>query len=197
MLELARPEATSWVAKLERPKEVARLLEVGADGEDLMDQVLHTHNAELAEMLFDDGVVGERDAVLIDSLGIAALVDEFADRFEVGVAVGDEGLDDLQHFHRGFCETDEDTVVDLEETQELKGLALLGIDLVDTLDTDDEGEFGLCWDVVGPFLLGDAREADLLALSIAVLLDIALCTLEDLCSLLLRLLCFPLATSLE
>ena len=190
MLELARTEATGRVAELERPEEVARLLEVGADGEDLVDQVLHTHNAELAEMLLDDGVVGERDAVLVDSLSVAALVDEFADRFEVRVPVGNEGFDDLQHFHGGLCETNEDAIVDLEKTKQLEGLALLGINLVDTLDADDEGEFGLCWDVVGAFLLGDARETDLLALSIAVLLDVAFGALKDLCSLLLRLLCF-------
>jgi hypothetical protein len=197
VLELASPEATSWVAELEGPEEVARLLEVGANSKDLMDQVLHTYNAKLAEMLLDDGVVGERNAVLVDRLSVATLVDEFADRFEVRVAVGDEGLDDLQHFHRSFGETDEDAVVDLEETEELKGLALLGIDLVDTFDADDESEFWLCWYVVGAFLLGDAREANLLALSIAVFLNIALGTLEDLCSLLLRLLCFLLVKSLE
>ena len=35
-------------AQLERPEEVGRLLEVGADGEDLVDQILHTDDVVLA-----------------------------------------------------------------------------------------------------------------------------------------------------
>jgi hypothetical protein len=73
----------------------------------------------------------------------------------------------------------------LEETEHLEGLALLGVDLVDTLDADDEGEARLGRYVVGAFLLGDAREADLLALCIAVLLDIGFGALENLLTLLL------------
>ena len=102
MPELPRPEPTSWVAKLERPQEIASLLEVRADGVDLVDQVFHAHDTVFAKMLLNDGVVGEGNAVLLGRLGVAALVDEFADGLEVRVAVGDEGLDDLEHFHRGF-----------------------------------------------------------------------------------------------
>ena len=81
----------------------------------------------------------------------------------------------------------------MQKTKELKSLALLWIDLVDTLDADDKGKFRLSWDVVGAFLLGDAREADLLALGIAVLLDVRLGALEDLLALLLVLLGCELA----
>lgn len=188
VLELARTEAASWVGQLEWPEEVAGLLEVGADGVDLVDQVLHADNAVLAEVLLDDGVVGERDAVLLAGLGVSALVDELTDGLEVGVSVGDEWLDDSEHLRGGLGQTDEDTVVDLEKTEELKGLALLGVDLVDTLDADDEDELGLGWDVVAALGLGNAREADLLALCIAVLLDVGLGALEDLSTLLLALL---------
>ncbi len=186
--ELARPEAAVGVAELERPEEVARLLEVGADRVDLVDEVLHA---------VDDGVVGERDALLVGRLGVSALVDELTDGLEVGVAVGDEGLDNLQHLGGGLGQTDEDTVVDLEKTEELESLALLGVDLVDTLDADDEGEARLGWDVVGAFLLGDAGETDLLALCIAVLLDVGLGTLEDLLALLLRLLLTESASAFD
>lgn len=95
MPELARPEATGRIAELERPEEVACLLEVGSDSEDLVDQVLHAHDAEVAEVLFNDRVVGERDAVLVDGLGVSTLVDELANGLEVRVAVGNEGLDNL------------------------------------------------------------------------------------------------------
>jgi hypothetical protein len=179
VLELARTETTGWVAELEWPEEVGGLLEVGANGVDLVDQVLHADNAVLAEVLLDDGVVGERDAVLLSGLGVSTLVDELTDGLEVGVAVGDERLDDLQHLRGGLGQADENTVVDLEETEKLQGLALLWVDLVDTLDTDNEDELGLGGHVVAALGLGDAAKTDLLALKVAVLLHVRLGTLED------------------
>ena len=131
VLELAGTETTSGVGELEGPEEVAGLLEVGADGVDLVDEVLNADDAVLAEVLLDDGVVGERDALLVD-LAVSALVDELTDSLLVGVSVGDVGLDDLQHLEGGLGEADEDTVVDLEKTEELESLPLLGVDLVDT-----------------------------------------------------------------
>jgi len=73
----------------------------------------------------------------------------------------------------------------LEETEKLKDLARLGGDLVDTLDADDEDQLGLSGDVERAILLGNAGKADLLALGIAVLLDVLLSTLEDDAALLL------------
>ena len=131
VLELAGAETTSGRGELEGPQEVAGLLEVGADGVDLVDQVLDADNAVLAEVLLDEGVVGDRQALLVD-LSVTALVDKLTDGLEVGVSVGDEGLDNLQHLRGGLGELNEDTVVDLEETEELESLALLGVDLVDT-----------------------------------------------------------------
>ena len=77
MSELSLVEATSWIRQLEWPEEVAGLLEVGADGEDLVNQVLHADNAELAQVVLDQLVVGERDALFVD-LAISTLVHEFA-----------------------------------------------------------------------------------------------------------------------
>ena len=67
----------------------------------------------------------------------------------------------------------------MEETEELEDLAGLGGDLVDTLDADQEDELGLSGDVERAILLGGALEADLLALNVAVLLDVGLGALED------------------
>jgi len=198
VLELAGTEATGRVGELEGPEEVGGLLEVRADGVDLVDQVLHADDAVLAKVLLDDGVVGERDALLLAGLGVAALVNKLADGLEVGVAVGDEGLDDLEHLDGGLGQADEDAVVDLEETEELQGLALLRVNLVDTLDADDEGELGLGRDVVAALGLGDAVEADLLTLLVAILFDVGLGALEDLLTLLLGLLyCLVRAISLQ
>lgn len=187
VLELAGTEATSGVGELEGPEEVGGLLEVGANGVDLVDQVLHADNAVLGKVLLDDGVVGEGNALLVD-LGVSALVDELTDGLQVGVTVGNEGLNDLEHLRGGLGQTDEDTVVDLEKTEELESLALLGVDLVDTLDTGNKDELGLGGNIVAALSLGDASKTDLLTLVVAVLLDVGLGALEDLLTLGLGLL---------
>jgi len=78
MLELAWTEASSWVGKLEWPQEVGSLFEVGTDSENLVNQVLHADDAELAKVCLDDGVVGEGNTLLVD-LAVPTLVDELAD----------------------------------------------------------------------------------------------------------------------
>ncbi len=131
MLELSCAETTSWVAELEWPQKVGGLFEVGANSEDLVDQVLHADNAVLAEVLLDDGVVGKSNALLVD-LSVSTLVDELADGLEVGVTVGNPWLDDLEHLEGGLGHANKDTVVDLEKAEELEDLAGLWCDLVDT-----------------------------------------------------------------
>ena len=58
------------------------MLEVGANSEDLVDEVFHGEDVVFAEVLLDEGVVGQWNALLVD-LGKATLVDEFANGFEI------------------------------------------------------------------------------------------------------------------
>ena len=132
VLELARLEATRGVAELEGPQEVGRLLEVGADRDDLVDEVLHAEDAVLAKVFLNDGVVGQGNTLPVD-LAVSTLVDELLDSLEIGVAVRNPRLDDLDHFHCGLVDLDKDTVVDLQEPQKLEDLAGLGGNLVDTM----------------------------------------------------------------
>ena len=132
MSEFSGAETSSWVAELEGPQEVGGLLEVGADGVDLVDQILHADNAVLAETAFDESIVGEGNALLVD-LSVSALVDEFTDGLQVGVSVGDPWLDDLEHLQGGLGHANKNTVVDLEKTEELEDLARLWCNLVDTV----------------------------------------------------------------
>jgi hypothetical protein len=178
VLELAGAETTSGVGELEGPEEVGGLLEVGADSEDLVDEILNTDNAVLAEVLLNNGVVGKGNALLVD-LSVTTLVDELLDGLQVGVTVGDPGLDNLEHLGDGLGDLDEDAVVDLEKTEKLEDLAGLRGHLVDTLDTDDEDQVGLSGDESRVLALGNAVKTDLLTLSGAVLLDVLLSTLED------------------
>lgn len=170
--------AEAGVRELEGPQELVDLTEVGANSDDLVDDVLNAEDVVLAEVVSDDLVAGDRDALAVN-LGESALEDELAHRLEVGVAVGDEGLDALQHVQGGVGEADEDTVVDLAQAHELEDLAGLGVDAVDTADADHEGKLGLrlAEEVAG--LLGLAAKAHKVALCAAVLLDVLLSALED------------------
>ena len=196
VLELAGTEATVGVGQLEGPEEVGGLLEVGADGVDLVNEILHADNAVLAEVLLNDGVVSQGNALLVD-LSVSTLVDQLLDGLQVGVAVGDPGLDNLEHLSGGLGDPDEDAVVDLEETEKLEDLAGLGGNLVDTLDADDEDQASLGSDVGRVVGLGSAVKTDLLTLGIAVLLDVLLSTLEDDLALVLAALLKQLASCLR
>jgi hypothetical protein len=132
MFELSRTEAASGVAELEWPEEVGSLLEVGANSEDLMDQVLHANNAVFSKVGLNESVISESNALLIN-LAITTLVDELSDGLEVGVSIGNPGFDNLEHLEGGLCQADEDTIVDLEEAEELEDLARLRRNLVDTV----------------------------------------------------------------
>ena len=113
MFELSSSETTGRVRQLEWPQEVARLFEVGTDGEDLVDQIFHADNAELAKVVLNELVVSKCNASLID-LAIATLIDKLSDRLQVGIAVCDVRIDNSEHFLCSLGQADEDTVVDLK-----------------------------------------------------------------------------------
>jgi len=188
MSELSGTESTSWVGELEWPQEVGSLLEVGTDGEDLVNQILHADNAVLAKAVLNDGVIGESDALLVD-LSVSTLVNKLAGGLQVGVSIGNPWLDDLKHLKGSLGHANKDTVVDLEKTEKLEDLAGLWCYLVDTLDTNNEDQLILGWNIVGTILLREAGKTNLLTLLITVFLHILLGTLEDNTTLLLLSLC--------
>lgn len=178
VLELAGTEAASRVGQLERPQEVGGLLEVGANRVNLVDKIFHADDAVLAEGLFNDGVVGQGSALLVH-FAVSSFVDKVLYGLQVGVTVSDPRLDNLQHLGSGLGGLDEDAIVDLQKTKKLECLARLGRHFVDTLDANNKDQLGFSGDVGRVVLLGKAVQANLLTLSIAVLLDVLLSTLED------------------
>jgi len=80
--------ATLGGRELEGPEEVVGSLEVGSNGEDLVDEILDGLNSDVTEASLDDGVLLEWDTLAVD-LAVTSLVDEFLDGLEVGVAPGD------------------------------------------------------------------------------------------------------------
>ena len=65
---------------------------------------------------------------------------------------------DPEHVGGGLIHLDEDSVVDLPQSEELENLPDLGRHLVDTTDPHDESQLGLSGDIVVTVLLGITLE---------------------------------------
>ena len=177
MLELPLPKCSSGTAELKRPEEVAGLFEVGADGENFMNEVFHAHDTVFAQVFLHDSIVCQSNTLWVAvtrrfDLPVSPLVDEFANALQVRVAISYERLNDSQHLHRSFSKANKNTRIDLKKSEELQGLPFLGIDLVDTasmcqppvlfmpedgnspLDAHHKDQFGLGGNVVGSLLFG-------------------------------------------
>jgi hypothetical protein len=162
-------EALGGGVELEGPQEVVGLLELVTDGPDLVDEILDAGDTVvLGEDGLNNGVVVEGNSGAVD-LTVATSVDELLDGGAGGVTVGDEGLDLADHVPGGSVESHEDTVVDLAETEELHDLLLLGGKLVDTSDTDNEGNLSLTLNKEGTGLLGVTLALDKSGISSGVL----------------------------
>lgn len=62
------------------------LLEVGANGEDLVNEVLDREDIVFAKGFLNDSIVGQRDALFVD-LAVAALVDQLTNGLQIWLAV--------------------------------------------------------------------------------------------------------------
>ena len=74
-------------------------------------------------------------------------IEELADCFDCWITVGNACFAALEHFECCLVEADENCVVLLAESEELKDLSDLWIELVETTDSDNEGELGFGWDI--------------------------------------------------
>merc|ERR1719300_1678477 len=173
MVGLLSP-SSGRVVQLEGPQEVGGVLEVGSNSEDLVDQVLNTDDAHLAQLALDDLVGGDGSAVAID-LDKPTLVDQITDSFQVGAAVGDVRLADPEHVGGGLVHLDEDSVVDLPQSEELEDLPDLGRHLVDTTDPHDEGPLEDVDTLLPPVNLGLDGELG----PVGSVLSLPLATLEN------------------
>lgn len=153
-----------------------------------MNDIFDRNDTEFAKLLLDDRVVRDWNSLSVD-LEVSSLVHELSHRFEVWFTVCNIWLDKSQHLRSGLGKLDKDTVVDLEQSKKLHDLSWLWWNLVDTLDSDHECKFGLCWNVEVTILLCGSLETDLLSLGLTVLLNVLLCSLEDDFSFLLGSLC--------
>jgi len=171
--------ATGRCVQLEGPQEVGGVLEVASDSENFMDQIFHTDDVTTGQFTLNDVVAGQRNATAT-ALGESSFVDQVPDALQVRVSPGNVGLADPEHVCGSLVQFNEDSVVDLEQTEELQSLAHLGAHLVHTSDTDDKSQSGFSRDVEVSFFPGLAGQPDFIVFLAAVLLDVLLSTFEDL-----------------
>lgn len=62
---LLSPSASGCV-QFERPQEVRGVFESAADGEDFVDEIFDANDVRPLQLLFDDGVRRDRDALVVD-----------------------------------------------------------------------------------------------------------------------------------
>ena len=76
--------STTSVAQFKWPQEIAGLLEMLSDGEDLVDEVLHTDDAVLTKVLLNDGIISDGSPALLN-FAKSPLVDQFTHTFQIRV----------------------------------------------------------------------------------------------------------------
>jgi len=144
VVRLLSPSAAR-IVQLEVPKEIVSHFEVGSNGEDFVNEILHADDSELAQSLLND-FVGEGASSSLQ-LSVSALVDEFADGLEVGIAPGDVRIRDSQHTQRRLVQLNKGGVVDLTESKQLQNLSDSGVKAVDTPYPHDDRELRFRRDV--------------------------------------------------
>lgn len=157
-----RDEPSPRRVKLKRPQEVIGLFEILPNRVNLIDQILNTDNIVLlAQHPLNQPIIGQWYPLPID-LPIPPLIDQLPHRLPARIPIRDVWLDPPQHIHGGFVDPHEDSVVELSQAEKAQDADDLGVELVDTSDTDHEGEAGFGWDVQRTRLFGLGREVGVL-----------------------------------
>merc|ERR1719414_108523 len=174
---IAAAVAATWCVKLEGPKEVGRVFEVRSNSEDLVNDVFHTDDTELAQRLFDHVVGSDGFTVTID-LDMSPLVNQLTNRLQVWASPGYVWLTDSKHVQGGLVQFDKNAIVDLSQSEQLQNLLDLGCNLVDTTNPHDKGKLSITWDVVVSILSSLTPQSDLITLLVLVFLGEFLSTFE-------------------
>jgi hypothetical protein len=164
-------ETASRRGQLEGPQESVDLLEVRADSEDLVDDVLSSVDTKVSEILRDEGVVSQGDSGSVD-LQVTSLVNQLADSSQRRMSECDIRSNSSEHLRDGTVDLQEDAVVELLESEELQDLSRLWGHLVDTDESGSEQElgFGLNEEVAAGS--GLTSKSDQVSLTSSVLLQV-------------------------
>lgn len=116
------------------------------------------------------------------NFSVTSFVHKLFNRLEIGVSPGDIRLDNSQHVDGGFVELDEDSIVDLQQTEQLQYFPYFGGNFVDTekitiirtsftttfhhnspSDPDNKGQFGFSRNIVVSTVFSLSDQPDFLA----------------------------------
>ena len=97
-----------------------------------MNEILNTGDSVFTEFTFNNTVVGERKSSSLD-FTTSSFVDKLGDSLSGWITVGNEWLDHLDHVPCGFVKLDENAVVQLSQSEELKDFLWLWCKLSDTM----------------------------------------------------------------
>jgi len=139
-------KSTSGGSKFEGPQEVVSFLEMSSNSVNFIDQIFNWFDAGFWKS-FRNNLVGWEGNSLLVELSISALEDKFADGFTWRIPECDVWLDSTEKVGWGFVDSNEDAVVDLTETKKTQNTDNLGVEFVDTANTDNESKTGLSWHV--------------------------------------------------
>lgn len=163
--------------ELERPQEVVGFLEGWSNCENLVNQILNANNIVLSQAFFDDAVISQWDAILVH-LSEPSLINHLLDTLQVRVSISNVWLNLSQHVHDGLVGLEEDSVVDLSESQELEDLSRLRVHVADSSNTNNNHELWLGWNVEGTLGASLTLHANKILLLGNILLHVLLSTLE-------------------
>jgi len=120
----------------------------------------------------------ESDSGFVD-LTVSSFVNEITNSLEVWVSPCDVWFDDSDHVNGGLVDLDEDGIVNLSQSEKLEDLSDFWGNGVNTLDTDDDGEFGFWGNVEVSGLSGNSLQSDDITFGMSVFLDVLFGTFED------------------
>ena len=111
---------------------------------DFVDKILNVVDAVGSQRLCDDGVRRKRNSLLVN-FTITSLENEFSDGLSGRVSEGDVGLNSSENVAGSLIDSDEGSVVDLSQSEYSQDSDDLGVEFVNTSDSNDKGESGLGW----------------------------------------------------
>lgn len=109
---------TVWIRQFEWPQEVVSLFEVWTNRVDFVNQVFNRLDTVFTQVSFNESVVTQSNSLLVD-LTETSLVDQFSNGSQRWVTVSNVWFNQLQQFSGSLSDFDENTSVDLQQSQQL------------------------------------------------------------------------------
>jgi len=132
-------ESSSRSSKFEWPQEVVSFFEVGTNSVDFVDQIFNVVDTVLSKGFSYDSVWWERDSLSVD-FTISSLENEFSNGFSWRISEGDIRLNFSEEIWWSLVDSDKSSVVDLSQSEQSEDSDNLGVEFVNTSDSDNECE---------------------------------------------------------